>query len=60
MNEFAGILLWLPLVVILVVAALAGLIAERNNPQPLLLQREPHGPRSLATVRYAIDVGDSA
>jgi hypothetical protein len=64
MNELAGmlLLLWLPLTLIAVLAAAAGLVASLTDPkpQPLLLRRELHGPRSLATVRYTIDVGDSA
>ena len=64
MNELTGmlLLLWLPLTLIAVLAAAAGLIAAATDPtpQPLLLRRDLHGPRSLATVRYTIDVGDSA
>jgi hypothetical protein len=62
MNELADTLVWLTLLIVPVLAALAGLMTERahTRPQPFLLQRDAHGPRTMATVRYANDVGDSA
>jgi hypothetical protein len=62
MNELTDSLVWLTLLIVPLLAGLAGLVSERTHSptQPLLLQREPRGPKNSTTVRYALDVGDSA
>jgi hypothetical protein len=62
MNEIADTLVWLTLLIVPLLAGLAGLVTERTHtrPQPFLLQRGPRGPQTVAIVRYANDVGDSA
>lgn len=61
-NQVASIVFWLPLVVAVLVAVAAGLAADhsRSRRGPLLLRRPRAGDRGLATLRYVIDVGDSA